>query len=192
MTRPVKSDIIKSQEKLIFGGMNMNSIISNANYFNLTSGAVGQYKNELSNEHLIILGDVMIRGRLKQIDGTVSEAKAHMPYFPSVDISQKDLKSFLNKGQVISEGTIRVLSRRQNIESGNVSLSICFSGAKDKFLRNFDEGTLLNNAREIESAIFDAGINVKPPRKANIDFIVMKLYSYLRACLSRLFTRAST
>ena len=150
----------------------MNNIINRANNFNLTSGAVGQYKNELSNEHLIILGDVMIRGRLKQIDGTVSEAKAHMPYFPSVDISHKDLKSFLNKGQVISEGTIRVLSRRKNIETGNVSLSICFSGAKDKFLRNFDEGTLLNNLREIESAIFDAGINVKPPRKANIDFIV--------------------
>lgn len=152
--------------------MNMNSITNYNNNFNLTSGAVGQYKNELSNEHLIILGDVMIRGRLKQIDGTVSEAKAHMPYFPSVDISQKDLKSFINKGQVISEGTIRVLSRRQNIESGNVSLSICFSGAKEKFLRNFDEGTLSNNPQEIESAIFDAGINIKPPRKANIDFIV--------------------
>ena len=152
--------------------MNMTNIVNSANNFNLTSGAVGQYKNELSNDHLIILGDVMIRGRLKQIDGTVSEAKAHMPYFPSVDIMQKEFKSFLNNGQVITEGTIRVLSRHQNIETGNVSLSICFSGAKDKFLRNFDEGTLLNNPQEIVKSIIDAGINIKPPRKGNIDFLV--------------------
>ena len=75
----------------------MTNIVNSANNFNLTSGAVGQYKNELSNDHLIILGDVMIRGRLKQIDGTVSEAKAHMPYFPSVDIMQKEFKSFFEQ-----------------------------------------------------------------------------------------------
>lgn len=150
----------------------MNSITNYNNNFNLTSGVADQHKSELTQERLFLLDSVMVRGRLKQLTEIKSEASAHLPYHTYVNMTQKQIRSSFEKAEIIAEGTIKVLSRRKNIETGKVSLSICFSGVRDTFISNFSEDKLINNPREIESAIVAAGINVKPPRKANIEFIV--------------------